>query len=281
MERAKRIICMALCFAMLAGYLPAPVHAEDMSLQGLCDHHSEHIDCSYAPAVDAVECGHQHDGICYVQIESCIHTHDGCGTEEFPCEHICSEDTGCITVTLNCQHKHDNECGYADAAEAVACDYVCAECSTQEEESLCDGTLNCTADEHRDGCEKRVADDLVTEQEATQKATEEQTAMDQSAANMVQAMIDALPTLEEIQAKPLEDQMADYIQVQAAYKSYEELTESQKMLLPDSGTVFGIYFEYFNRQVNKTEIDSGTCGKNLTWTLDEKAFILNFLIILP
>ena len=189
MKQMKRVISLVLSFALLSGYIPAPVHAEDLSQQGLCEHHQEHIGCSYTPAVEAAECGHQHDGTCYVQEENCIHVHDGCGAEDVPCEHICSEDTGCITVTLNCQHEHDNECGYAEARDAVACDYVCAECSTQEEEIPCDGTLNCAADEHSEECEKKAADDLAAEQEATQKAAEEHTTVDQAAADASETVI--------------------------------------------------------------------------------------------
>jgi len=251
MERIKRVLALILCGAMLAGYLPAPVYAEDLFQQGLCEHHPEHIDCSYAPAVDAEECDHQHGDACNMQEESCIHTHDDCGTEDIPCEHICSEDTGCITVTLNCKHKHDDECSYAETVEAVACDYVCAECRTQDDESSCDGTLECPADEHSEGCAK--------------KANDEKSAADQAAADAVAALIDALPSLKEIQAKPREEQSADVERVNAAYDAYGKLTEEQKALLPPAEDVFKPYFDYFSSQTEAASVEGTYNG--LIWKL--------------
>ena len=108
MIRLKRTISLVLCCAMLAGYVPAPAYAEDISQQGLCVHHPEHIDCSYSPAVDEVACNHNHDDSCYAVTENCTHVHDGCGTEEVPCTHEHSEVEGCIVRTLNCKHEHGN-----------------------------------------------------------------------------------------------------------------------------------------------------------------------------
>ena len=42
--------------------------------------------------------------------------------------HACSEESGCITKKLNCQHEHDDECGYSPAAEGTPCGYVCELC---------------------------------------------------------------------------------------------------------------------------------------------------------
>ena len=127
MKRLKRTISLALCFAMLLGYIPFPASAEDSSLNGLCEHHAEHMDCSYAPAA---ACTHQHDNSCYTTVEHCAHVHDGCGTEEIPCAHVCGTEEGCGTDrSLTCQHVH-GDCGYA---EAVACDFVCADCGGAEE----------------------------------------------------------------------------------------------------------------------------------------------------
>ena len=47
MKQTNRIISLMLCAAMVAGYFPAPAHAEDLSQSGLCVHHPEHTDCAY------------------------------------------------------------------------------------------------------------------------------------------------------------------------------------------------------------------------------------------
>lgn len=127
MRRMKRSISVLLCCVLLAGYLPAPVFAEDLSQTGLCEHHTVHEDCAYAPAVEATACKHQHEEACGVEVE-------------------------------NCSHVHDEACGFAEAKDEVDCDYVCGECSAQEEEIICDGTLDCVAEEHGESCEKIAAE---------------------------------------------------------------------------------------------------------------------------
>ena len=159
-ERIKQVISFLLALTMILQYIPVSVSAEDLSQVGLCDHHQEHIGCSYVPALEAADCNHQHGDDCYTVEEVCAHVHENCGTEDLPCEHICSETTGCIVQTLSCLHVHDGVCGYAEARDATVCDFVCAECDLQPEESSCDGSLNCEADEHNDSCEKKAAEIL-------------------------------------------------------------------------------------------------------------------------
>ncbi len=89
-----------------------------------------------------------------------------------------------------------------------------------------------------------------------------------TAAKTVADQIAALPTLEEIQCKSLEDQSQDYMQVQSAYTAYEQLPEDQKALLPPAEEVFKPYFDYFNSLVQPALIDSGSCGSKLSYTLD-------------
>lgn len=66
-----------------------------------------------------------------------------------------------------------------------------------------------------------------------------------TAAEQVQAMIDALPTAEELSAMSLEEQQAVYEQLQAANDAYEALTDEQKAEV--TGTeIFDELFEYLN-----------------------------------
>ena len=48
--------------------------------------------------------------------------------EPTECSHVCSEESGCIKRELDCQHEHDDECGYAPAVEGQPCTYVCTLC---------------------------------------------------------------------------------------------------------------------------------------------------------
>ena len=95
----------------------------------LCEHHPEHTaDCGYKEVIEAHVCGHEHTEDCYVSEDHCIHKHtEECYSEEdedlfetatpsdlepIECSHICSEDSGCVVRQLNCQHEHDDLCGY-------------------------------------------------------------------------------------------------------------------------------------------------------------------------
>ena len=108
-----------------------------------------------------------------------------------------------------------------------------------EYESVCTGLVDCPVNDHNDGCEK--------------KAANEKKEADKNTAVAVTALIDALPALKEIQAKELEEQAADYDQVQAAYSAYENLTENQKALLPFVEGVIKPYFDYFDTFCGTTQ----------------------------
>lgn len=297
------MLSLLLCIAMLAGYVPTQVFAEDLYGAGLCEHHPEHNDCGYAAEIVGVACNHEHDADCYqtkcahvhgecsyaaaVEGADCAHQHDNaCGyaapvaeipcncepqeTEdgiihakecayapavpegecthihgecgfaeakaEIPCDHDCAQEDACNEKILNCTHIHDDTCGYVEAVEGKACGFVCEVCAGKEDDTGEEG-------------------DLAEETDA-------------AAAAQVKALIDALPSLDVIQAKPMEEQQADYNQVQAAYGAYEALTESQKALLPAPEGVFKPYFDYFNNQIAEDEIsspNSGTFGDGLSW----------------
>ena len=142
----KRLLSGILAIVLVLGYIPIPARAAQED--GLCPHHTQHTpECGYVPAVEGQPCGHEHTEECYRSVAECVHTHGDCGyvpaveghgcecqpdengeivhtegcgyveaVEEVPCGHVCSEETGCIQKTLNCQHQHDSACGYAEAA---------------------------------------------------------------------------------------------------------------------------------------------------------------------
>ena len=64
----------------------------------------------------------------------------------------------------------------------------------EAEEQNCTGLLDCPAENHNDSCEKKLADEKNT--------------ADKAAADAVLAQIAELPTLEEIQEKPMAEQIA-------------------------------------------------------------------------
>lgn len=50
-------------------------------------------------------------------------------------EHICSIESGCITLVLDCPHErgeHDDTCGYIEAQPSQECQFVCKICKLQE-----------------------------------------------------------------------------------------------------------------------------------------------------
>ena len=91
---------------------------------------------------------------------------------------------------------------------------------------------------------------MVTEAPVETEApaeTEQPVEIDETVA-AVQAMIDALPSLEEVQAMDRDAQGEIYLQMQAAYDAYMALTEEQQALV--SGTeIFEALFEFFNAQI--------------------------------
>ena len=155
----KRTLCSILAFVMVLGYVPATAFASEAD--GLCEHHTQHTtECGYSAAVAGHDCGHAHTEECYQSVTECVHTHGDCGyvpavegqscdcqpdengeivhTEgcgyveaaaEVPCDHVCSEETGCVTKALNCQHQHDAACGYAKETAETPCGFECADCA--------------------------------------------------------------------------------------------------------------------------------------------------------
>lgn len=112
----KRVLSLLMALVMVIGMLPTSAFAVEDT--GLCEHHTAHDDtCGYVAAVEGSSCTHKHSESCY-QLVSCRHT---CGEEcKDGCAHVCTVESGCITMEKDCHHTH-GDCGYAEAVEARDC----------------------------------------------------------------------------------------------------------------------------------------------------------------
>ena len=163
----KRVISLTMVLALCLMLLPVSAFAAEDSgaateTSGLCAHHTEHDDtCGYVEGIAGSPCTHEHSEECYTKVTSCIHEHtpdcypaedssipeDGTTSSEdteapeatpsepaepTACSHVCSVESGCIKLELDCQHEHNDECGYAPAVEGQPCTYVCTLCGMTE-----------------------------------------------------------------------------------------------------------------------------------------------------
>ncbi len=181
MENKKKgkILAVLLSGAIIGTQIPGMTVAEGAAgyTGGICEHHPVHTaECGYQEAVSEQPCRHEHTKECYEYVTSCVHVHtEECypliaievpagdqdtegttedagtaetelvrGPEPTACAHVCGEDSGCVTKTLNCIHEdkvnadgsityavHDASCGYAPAVEGKECTFVCEICSAQ------------------------------------------------------------------------------------------------------------------------------------------------------
>ena len=161
----KRIMRFTAAFLTVAMLLPGnglslsaqaavrPVQKEASYSGGLCPHHPEHTDdCGYEKERAAKPCRHKHTEACYRLVKNCIHEHgEECYVEsslagtatfseaterELDCAHRCSEESGCVTKQLSCQHEHDGECGYREGTEGHPCTYFCEICAGEQKQPL-------------------------------------------------------------------------------------------------------------------------------------------------
>ena len=150
----KRIAALLMTGAMLFSALPVNALAvENTGTGGLCEHHTEHTaECGYTGGVAETPCGHEHTDECYTLVTECLHEHRlDCYPEESgsantatpsdieerepsACTHVCSEESGCITKTLDCQHEHDDACGYSPEEPGTPCTFVCETCNPADSE---------------------------------------------------------------------------------------------------------------------------------------------------
>lgn len=163
----KRIFAAFVCLCMLMALVPSMAYANDtVYTGGLCEHHTKHDDaCGYSEATTETPCTHEHTEDCYTLVTKCVHEHtaecysdgilpaDGEEKTADSCSHQCSEESGCITKELNCNHEHDENCGYVPAKEETPCNFVCEICNAQvaeEPECICD--TKCTEEESNVDC---------------------------------------------------------------------------------------------------------------------------------
>ncbi len=161
MRTKQRFLSLLLC-GTLFFFCSSPAYAEAQMQDngqppvagGLCEHHTEHGgECGYTGGEPGTPCTHEHTKDCYAEITECVHEHTAeCYVEEAAdsvsgstatpsgakerepenCPHVCSEESGCVTKELNCQHKHDSECGYSPAAGGTPCGFICEICGAED-----------------------------------------------------------------------------------------------------------------------------------------------------
>lgn len=260
-HRTRRWAALFLSAALTLSQI-APVAYAQAPGTGLCEHHPQHTDeCGYTEGSEGTPCNHAHTEDCYTLVTNCVHEHtnecypaesvsgntatpsEAEEAEPTECTHVCSEESGCITKVLDCKHEHDEACGYTPATEGTPCTYVCEICNPQD---------------------SGEAEDAGTEEEPATPSN----AID-SAVTDVQALIDALPTAEELERMSQDEQGTVYEQVQAAYDAYNALTDEQKGQITGV-EVFNDLFDVFNSmaapaaELPGTQIDLSTLDSTYT-----------------
>ncbi|MBQ9970448.1 MAG: hypothetical protein IJP15_08175 [Oscillospiraceae bacterium] len=182
----KKALSMFLSAVMVLNSFPLSVFAQEQE----CTHHEHNQDCGYVEAVAESPCTHEHSEDCYRSVTNCIHEHvdcgyvaavaevscgcvpaedgtlthsEGCGyvaaQAEVLCDHQCSTESGCVTEEENCQHVHDELCGYKAAVEGSACNFDaenCPDClagEITEPAPVCTCAEHCTAENFNEYCE--------------------------------------------------------------------------------------------------------------------------------
>ena len=149
----KRLFAAFVSLCMIVSMLPTMAFAEAgaqdsgivTSASGLCEHHTQHDSaCGYTEGTAEIPCSHEHTEDCYTLVTECVHEHtaecysdgilpmDGEEKTADSCSHVCSEESGCITKTLDCKHQHDEACGYVPATEGTPCTFVCEVCNAED-----------------------------------------------------------------------------------------------------------------------------------------------------
>ena len=149
----KRLFAAFVSLCLIVSMLPTAAFAEagaqDSGIvtgaSGLCEHHTRHDEsCGYTEGTAEIPCSHEHTEDCYTLVTECVHEHtadcysdgilpvDGEEKTADVCSHVCSEESGCITKTLDCKHEHDEACGYVPATEGTPCTFVCEICNAQD-----------------------------------------------------------------------------------------------------------------------------------------------------
>lgn len=174
----KRLFAAFVSLCMIVSMLPTMAFAEAgaqdsnkvADTTGLCEHHTQHDSaCGYTEGTAEIPCSHEHTEDCYTLVTECVHEHtaecysdgilpvDGEEKTADSCSHACSEESGCITKTLDCKHQHDEACGYVPATEGTPCTFVCKVCNAQDS-----GNAEDSSDAQPEEC---TCETLCTEEE--------------------------------------------------------------------------------------------------------------------
>lgn len=156
-RKGKRFLAVFLSVALLIPQGGTTAFAERVG-GGLCEHHPEHIDCSYREAAVDHPCKHTHTENCYTDERICGLEDDGTTDEIISDEDIVDEDISVATDSnasethvhgqecyqSDCPHEQGDhwedgengedgaaQCGYQEGVEGSACDYVCSICDKE------------------------------------------------------------------------------------------------------------------------------------------------------
>ena len=150
--RKRRLLSgiLTVCLIFSQGITPVSAYAAPDEGKPVCTHHTHDETCGYS---EGTPCGHEHTEDCYTLVTECIHEHtaecypqeeggDISGNKATPsdakekepseCSHECSEETGCITRELDCQHEHDSECGYTEGTDCTFNPADCEICNPKD-----------------------------------------------------------------------------------------------------------------------------------------------------
>ena len=93
----------------------------------------------------------------------------------------------------------------------------------------------------------------------------------------VAALIEVLPSVEELEGMSEEEQLAAYEQIQGAFEAYDALSEEQKAQIPGAESLFESLFDYLNTQIaDFAYSDSYQCGPNLFYNFSSSSGTLSF-----
>ena len=134
-EAQAEQVCGHTCSVESCGYVMAAEGAECTLGCESVDENGKVIHgegCGFAEAVKGLECGFVHEGCgCAAAVEA-----------HWECDHVCSAESGCVTVETNCVHTaHDEACGYAAASDGTPCSFAvngCEQCAQEDEDCTCD-----------------------------------------------------------------------------------------------------------------------------------------------
>ena len=160
-----------------------------------------------------------------------------------------TEDCGYIEAVegKSCGHIHDGGCGFVEAVPEVPCDMDCAE--TREDGQIVHGG-DCAYTPEVEGvpCQHEHNEDC-----GYSPAAEGTPCGYVCPVCPVQAMIDTLPTAEELSGMSEDEQSEVYHALQATYDAYEALTDGQKEEITGA-EIFDSLSAFFNGMVNLLEV---------------------------